>query len=151
MSPEDVHNHSVNRLWVRREESTFPFDFPLKFFALSGSIKWPLGGSSAAALASHQIIMELKEGSFKNTMLSLLEWRVVSLPSNGWVAPGTTYLCCRNPWVLSGCRTVWLFDRVSSEGNEELLRPDLAERRETRISDSQQLLHTQSVGHKCSP
>lgn len=55
MSPEDVHNHSVNRLGVGREESTFPFDFPLEFLATLSSTKLLLGGSSAAVLAAHQI------------------------------------------------------------------------------------------------
>lgn len=46
-----------------------------------------------------------------------------------WSAPVVVHLCCRKPWVpsgLTGCRTVWLFDRESSEGSVELLlRPDL--------------------------
>lgn len=57
----------------------------------------------------------------------------------GWPR-GATYLCCRKPWVLSGCLTAWLFDRESSEeGEEELLRPDLAERQRAGINCSRVL------------
>lgn len=72
MSPEDVHNHSVKHSGVRREESTFPFEFLLEFlvpcqFYTTASRKLQCGCTRSP---SHKI--ELKEGSFKNTLLSLL-------------------------------------------------------------------------------
>lgn len=57
-------------------------------------------------------LMELKEGSFKNTMLSLFKWRVISLPSMaGWpqgplICAVATLGCCLAAWLcdcLIGC------------------------------------------------
>lgn len=70
VSPEDVHNHSVKQTGVGREECTFPFDFLLEFLAPAQFHTTASGKSCCTRSPSN--IMELKEGSFKNTVLSLL-------------------------------------------------------------------------------
>lgn len=98
-----------NRL-QRREESTRP-----RFTSFSSS-----------QLKARPIHVELREGS-----VTIQTAPCPLSPIDGREAPGPTYLCWRNPWVPSGpdgWRTVWLFDRVSSEGNAELVRPDLTEK-----------------------
>lgn len=67
-------------------------------------------------------------------------------PLRGWWPSRCTYLCCRKPWVPSGpagCRTVWLFDLVSSEGSVELLCPGLAKREREKKKRRQDKLETE--------
>lgn len=88
---------------------------------------WGWGGGVGAAVwpCSQHIQYIGNEGrTFKNTVLSCSQEA-----TDGLEAPGPIYLFCRNPWLPSGpagCRTVWLFDRVSSEGSVELWCPGLS-------------------------
>lgn len=121
VSPE-VHNHSVKQTGSEREKSTS--GFLLEFLA-----HWQFHMTAGRRAGQQRPIMELKKGSQR------IQWPLISLFSMAGRPQGPTYLCCWNPWVPSGpagCRTVWLFDRVSSEDNIELLRPGLKKERRER-------------------
>lgn len=132
--PEDVHSHSVKQT-VGREESTLPSIILPYRAPQSLSSTQPPSGKSNTHMITWYNGTEGKKFKKKNTLLFLLSGCPQSLlPCNSWVS---SYLCCRNPWVPSGpagCRTVWLFDRVSSKGNVELMRPGLTEREVTGIN-----------------
>lgn len=114
---KDVYDHSVNRLGGVgvREESGFPFH-------------------TAPPQVLRSIVAQCWEGKkhWWRTVLRmhccLCEVELDPSSLRGRVPP---YLCCRMPWVPSGCLMPWLFDRGSSEGKDELLRPDLAASQET--------------------
>ena len=135
VSPEDVHNHSVKQTGVGREKRAY-FHLSSSWSSLLpvSSTRLTVGGSSVAVLAARLIEWNHRKIVLRYFAVFALKFALDLSPLNGWVAPGPTYLCCRNPWVPSGCPTVWLLDLVSSEGNVELLRPGLAERQETGIN-----------------
>lgn len=110
MRTEDVHDHSVNRLWVV-EESAFPCGHPPPPSVLRSFV-------AQCGLLGRKTLMgnSLKDGARAEVESDLSSLR----------GRDPSYLCCRMPWEL------WLFDRASSEGNDELLRPDLATRWKTK-------------------
>lgn len=77
VSPEEVHNHSVNRLGEGRGEH---ITVALSCFLLGVFFFFKFHDIATDVRAARQDRLELREGSSKNTLLLLLlKWRVISL------------------------------------------------------------------------